>query len=1295
MKRCAHRWVILFAAGLPTLGAWAQTNAPSPATPAPVAASASAPPSTEPDHGVGEANHIKALMGQGQMDQALAEAKAQVEKFPNEAVSWYSLGDVLLNGGRKDEALAAFQKCDALKPDIGPNLFEMGVAQGQLGHFDDAVATLSRAIDQLPDYEPAFVNLVNFYQAKQDPVGAENRLQDFIKAHPQSAMGWYGLARVQSGEQLPDLAIDSLSKAVALKPDFADAYKQLGMAYAHTQQFDKAVDSEARAAAYDPSGENFNNLGYTFLLMGQTDKAVDALKQAINKDPKYERAYVNLVNAAINQKNFDLARQVCAQLAQLDPPAAAQFDGKIPAEVAAPTTPAPAPSTNVVTTAPAPVASAPAALIPLTTTAPPVAPTATDTATPAGLIPLTTTAPPVPSTTTDTTTPAGLIPLTTTAAPVAETATATPAPATKSTLALIPLTTTAPPPPDTTTAATGTSNAVSYAIGPPQAWVQALDPDAVATSAPGRARGGVEYILVDNQASVSPAATFTHYTTRLTNEEGLQAGADLRAEFDPNYQSLTLHWLRVKRDGVWQDRLARDTFQLIRREQNLDMQMLDGRYSAICHLQDVRPGDEVDFAFTVAGANPVFNGLFVDSFPISFSLPVHTFSTRVIVPPHRSIPFKRLGPGIDPEHESQPDGSEVLTWKQNDLPEVQPDVGVPTWYDTFSRVQLSEYASWKDVVDWGLATFSLDDPPSSALQDKVREISLAHNSGEERALAAIDFVQNDVRYLGMELGAGSYKPTPAGQVLDHRFGDCKDKTQLCVELLRALGLEAYPALVNVERRAKVGDLLPSPLDFDHAIVQLTLDGQVYWIDVTRTGQRGRLRDHYCDDFGSALVLKPGTTDLTPVAVSEAALPRLHVEYVFTTTSYTDPAELTIHLNYGGGLAEGMRLSFDESGPEEESKDYLDYYSRIYPKLAVKQALRFKDNPEQNQFDVWLDYTVTDLWARDPVSGHWKADFTPYSIVNALGESPPSQRTTPFRLGYPNDVTADIDLHLFEPWPIVTTPVYMQTPQFLFTATKSVDGNNVHCECHYVARAAEVQPEDLPKFNTKAQELRNYLENGLFSTQVDAAIAAVAAATSGAGGFVVHNSTVWIIVGVDVVIVAALAAWLFSLSAPYEVYRDARGLEFYEGLGGWLVLVGINIVVGIVSHVIATLNYIHIFADEARWHDMTTPGNKLYEPMWAVTMYYEWATLVLAGLVTVLATVLFFMKKFTFPRLMIAFMVARLLIQMVDQYLASQIHSLPEFARIASGGAIVTTIFGCAIWIPYFIRSRRVRATFTE
>jgi hypothetical protein len=89
-----------------------------------------------------------------------------------------------------------------------------------------------------------------------------------------------------------------------------------------------------------------------------------------------------------------------------------------------------------------------------------------------------------------------------------------------------------------------------------------------------------------------------------------------------------------------------------------------------------------------------------------------------------------------------------------------------------------------------------------------------------RALA--EFMQHDIRYVGIELGIGGWQPHPAAEVFSHRYGDCKDKATLMAAMLREIGIESDYVVINTERGA-VTPAVPAHLSaFDHVVLALKL-----------------------------------------------------------------------------------------------------------------------------------------------------------------------------------------------------------------------------------------------------------------------------------------------------------------------------------------------------------------------------------------------------------------------------------------------------------------------------------------
>src|SRR5690606_28080296 len=61
--------------------------------------------------------------------------------------------------------------------------------------------------------------------------------------------------------------------------------------------------------------------------------------------------------------------------------------------------------------------------------------------------------------------------------------------------------------------------------------------------------------------------------------------------------------------------------------------------------------------------------------------------------------------------------------------------------------------------------------------------SKANGNSTQYVKEATDFVQNEVRYMGVEVGEYSHRANKPEKVFDQRYGDCKDKSVLLSALL--------------------------------------------------------------------------------------------------------------------------------------------------------------------------------------------------------------------------------------------------------------------------------------------------------------------------------------------------------------------------------------------------------------------------------------------------------------------------------------------------------------------------------
>jgi len=145
-------------------------------------------------------------------------------------------------------------------------------------------------------------------------------------------------------------------------------------------------------------------------------------------------------------------------------------------------------------------------------------------------------------------------------------------------------------------------------------------------------------------------------------------------------------------------------------------------------------------------------------------------------------------------------------------------------------VMFSTFQSWEEIGTWYSNLERERRAPKAEVRAQADEIVRGQTGDVEKVRALYEWVSRNIRYVSLSFGVGRYQPHAAAEVLENRYGDCKDKTTLLEALLEAEGFHGFPVLIN--SKADIDPDVPTPLQFDHAITFISLNGQDYWLDPT-------------------------------------------------------------------------------------------------------------------------------------------------------------------------------------------------------------------------------------------------------------------------------------------------------------------------------------------------------------------------------------------------------------------------------------------------------------------------------
>lgn len=172
------------------------------------------------------------LTSDGQHQVALEVLQPLAGRFPDVPAVAVNLGEVLRRLGRFDEAIHALNRAKSLAPDLAPVWFNRALALRGSGRLDEALEEYSQALERWPEHGDGWYNLGNaqFEAGQEDAAETSYRRALTLLPLARHAKVLNNLGSVLlMQDRLPE-AETTLTDAVALAPDYADAYLNLAMA---------------------------------------------------------------------------------------------------------------------------------------------------------------------------------------------------------------------------------------------------------------------------------------------------------------------------------------------------------------------------------------------------------------------------------------------------------------------------------------------------------------------------------------------------------------------------------------------------------------------------------------------------------------------------------------------------------------------------------------------------------------------------------------------------------------------------------------------------------------------------------------------------------------------------------------------------------------------------------------------------------------------------------------------------------------------------------------------------------
>ena len=611
-----------------------------------------------------------------------------------------------------------------------------------------------------------------------------------------------------------------------------------------------------------------------------------------------------------------------------------------------------------------------------------------------------------------------------------------------------------------------------YSIGPVPDWVERHEIDLARDVSDGESP--YVCIFMDYQDLVGDEVCESYVRTigQINDASRLEEASQMLTELVEEVEHLVLHRFDIIRAGERIPALNADDVEIYRRETELESHITNRRLTVDISVDDIRIGDLIEVEKTIverAGEHPVWVKHHFRVIALDWMYPVLQLCLRI---DNRSshpltLQHHRIDGGVWQDDIETVEPGTRYTRNYLDLEPMQIPDTTPAWWWA-NCVLVSRKQTWAQLSSYLYDYYTRAGSFDSGLDRAALEPIGLGDDTRDNVIRIVRFVQNEIRYRGRHHGIYTHTPRPPDEVMRRRAGDCKDKSNLLVALLRAIDVDASLALVNVDFGKSIDRLQPSPQLFNHMVVCVRVDGQTRFFDATIKKQAGDF-DHAADlDFGFALVLTAAGEALVELPYRREQ-PSYRVQlWLDLRDGRAGRGRLDVRREFHGNDADRVRQKFAASEKRqvaEESREWVKSLSGF--DLSIERPVTItSDDTGENVLVVEETYSIANLDRTHPRNQ--------VEIDSGLYQHFPIPAGPDFPLQLHADGHMEFDLEVRYPRrpPPTATQLKLSNSFFAYADRVWLDGRTIRFETQITPRTDRVERADLEAYRREAEQIWN-------------------------------------------------------------------------------------------------------------------------------------------------------------------------------------------------------------------------------
>ena len=228
--------------------------------------------------------------------------------------------------------------------------------------------------------------------------------------------------------------------------------------------------------------------------------------------------------------------------------------------------------------------------------------------------------------------------------------------------------------------------------------------------------------------------------------------------------------------------------------------------------------------------------------PVSEKVAVEHAEFNMVCPQNLSFRHRTFGLA-EPTVSTDKDGSKHYQWKSGNLKPAREEPLAYTWqsapYVLTAPIDFEIEGYKGNMESWEQLGYFMNqllvgrDALPAEVEKKIKVLTAPLASPREKIRAVYEYMQQNTRYLSIQLGIGGWQPFEASFVSQKGYGDCKALSNYTRALLKAIGITSHYAIISAgaeNTQVVLEDFTGS--FFNHVILCVPQEKDTIWLECT-------------------------------------------------------------------------------------------------------------------------------------------------------------------------------------------------------------------------------------------------------------------------------------------------------------------------------------------------------------------------------------------------------------------------------------------------------------------------------